>query len=249
MFTAADRDRRLADLLTYARSDPTVTAAALVGSAARQETDRWSDIDLALRLEAGADPVAAADAWRVQLAHTDEVADHLDLRSGSALYRVFLLADSLQIDLSFWPAPVFAGNGEPFELLFGEAHPSRTATPPDLHSAIGWAWLYALHARPALARGRPWQALQMLDGLRDRVLTLACCRHGVPAHQGRGVDRLPSEVLAAVEDTLVARPELTRLAAAFASGIGLLLSEAEYVDPPLAARLRTPLTTLVDTVS
>jgi predicted nucleotidyltransferase len=247
VFTAAARATLRDELLAYARSDSSITAAALVGSAARQQTDRWSDIDLALRLGDEVDPVSTADSWTAELAGRHEIAGQLDLWSGPALYRVLLFADSLQVDLSFWPASDFAGNGEPFELVFGEANPENPGPASDPRDAVSWGWLYAIHARSAIVRGRDWQAVQMIEGLRDRVITLACLRHGLPAHQGRGVDQLPPPVLAQLTRTLVTRSDRDQLAAAFEAAVDLLLTEAHHLDPGLAARLTPPLSTLVET--
>lgn len=246
MFTPASRDQLMGDLVAEARSEPSVTAAALVGSAARGETDRWSDIDLALRLAPGTDPAAAAAEWTGRLGALAGVADHLDVWSGPTLYRVFLLDDSLQVDLSFWPAEEFASTGEPFALLFGSANHPQVPDEPDLEPLVGWAWLYALHARSALRRGRTWQALQMLEGLRGQVVGLACLRHELPGHQGRGVDRLPAALLADLGATLVARPDADRLARSFAALVDLLLVEAAHVDERLAARLSDPLSRMLD---
>jgi predicted nucleotidyltransferase len=247
MFTAAGRAALLDELLVYARSEPAITAAALVGSAARHETDQWSDIDLALRLGDGVDPVGTADSLTAELAIRYEIAGHLDLWSGPALYRVLLFTDSLQVDLSFWPAGDFAGNGEPFELVFGIANPENPSSPPDAHEAVNWAWLYAIHVRSAIVRGQAWQAMQMINGLRDRIITLACLRHKLPANQGRGVDRLPPPILAQLTRTLISRPDHEELAAAFSAAVDLLLTEAHHLDRSLAVRLKPPLSTLVDT--
>ena len=46
MFTEQDRDRVYEEVLTWARSDPRVVAAAVVGSLATRPGDRWSDLDL-----------------------------------------------------------------------------------------------------------------------------------------------------------------------------------------------------------
>jgi predicted nucleotidyltransferase len=249
VFTEGRRAELTSELTEHARADPTVTAAALVGSAARQATDEWSDIDLSLRLDPHADPLATADSWQTYLASKHDVVDHLDIWAGAGLYRVFLLADSLQIDISFWPADAFASNGEPFELLFGEANKQ---SPPDVlqvREIIGWAWLYALHARSAIARGRPWQALSMIDGLRDRIASLACVRHGLPAHQGRGIDQLPETVLSRLSGGLVASPDCDLLAAALSQLLDLLVSEVEAIDHHLAGRLRPALTVLVQTAN
>ena len=64
-------------------------------------------------------------------------------------------------------------------------------------------WLYALHIRSSLARDRRWQAVHMLDGLRNQVVALACLRFGLPHHQGRGVYDLPPEETELLADTLV----------------------------------------------
>lgn len=58
----------------------------------------------------------------------------MDVLHGEALYRVFLLADTLQVDLSFWPATDFGAIGSGFRLLFGAAaketpNPVPTAEP------------------------------------------------------------------------------------------------------------------------
>lgn len=103
------------------------------------------------------------------LKRTRPVADHFDAWAGPALYRVFLLADSLQVDLSFWPQEHFASTGEPFTLVFGNAAKVKPTTRPDRRAVVGWAWVYTLHVRSAIARGRNWQAaVQLLGDLRAR---------------------------------------------------------------------------------
>lgn len=128
---------------------------------------------------------------------------HLDIWSGEALFRVFLLPTSLQVDLSFWPSERFAASGPAFHLVFGEANEPVAAPMAATDSVIEMGWLYALHARASLARGRPWQAAYMIDGLRERVIALACRRYGLPAYEGRGVDDLPDEILNPLRRSLV----------------------------------------------
>jgi hypothetical protein len=43
----------------------------------------------------------------------------------------------------------------------------------------------------------------MISGVRGHVLALACLRHGLPAVQGRGMDRLPPGAIAAIAGALV----------------------------------------------
>ena len=166
---------------------------------------------------------------------------HLDVHRGDTLFRVFLLASTLQVDLAFWPAAQFGAVGPTFRLLFGTANPPRGRPRPDAAGLIGMGWLYALHARSSIARGRPWQAEYMISGMRDQVLALACLRHGVPAVEGRGIDRLPPEATAAVAAGLVRSLDAAELRRAFGVVSEALLAEVGRADAGLADRLRAPL--------
>ena len=250
MFTEADRNELLQELIVRARADPAIDAAALVGSTARGTTDRWSDIDLALGLAHEADVNNTAAAWTRAMSEIVAVADTLDVWAGPVLYRVFLLHDSLQVDLSFWPTGSLAGNGaEPLALVFGQAAAPTPVDPPDQKATLGWGWLYALHARSAIARGRHWQALQMLEGLRNQVVVLSCLRNGLQTHHGRGVDQLSLNMLTALSRTLPVDLTPTSLTAAYATALELLANEAEHLDAAIATRLRGPLTTLRSTTT
>src|ERR1700729_2942858 len=57
----------------------------------------------------------------------------------------------------------------------------------------------------------------MISGIRDHVLALACLRHGVPAVQGRGMDKLPPAATAAIAGALVRSLAVSELAGARAS--------------------------------
>ena len=76
---------------------------------------------------------------------------------------------------------------------------------------IGMAWLYALHARSGIARGRVRQAEYMISGMRDHVLALACLRHELPTVHGREFDALPSEAAAIIERSLVSSLQVHEL--------------------------------------
>jgi len=248
VFTVAQRARIRDSLVRAASTDEQITAAALVGSAAMDREDRWSDIDLALRIRPDLEPKVAAQHWTTYMYADHGAVDHLDVWSGPALYRVFLLSNTLQVDLSFWPSRAFGASGPTFRLLFGETNEAPDAPmspPPSPEALVGMGWLYALHIRSSLARGRRWQAVHMLDGLRDQVVALACLRFGLPAHQGRGVDDLPPEETDLLGDTLVVSLEPTDLHRAFAITTRLLLKEARHIDAGLASRLASPIEELV----
>jgi len=128
VFSPGERDELRHRLIAAARDDDRITAAAVVGSSARDAEDAWSDIDLALRLCDGLEPGEVAGDWTTRMYESAGAVDHLDVWSGTTLFRVFLLGSSLQVDLSFWASETFAASGSSFRLLFGEANdrqPSR----------------------------------------------------------------------------------------------------------------------------
>ena len=241
MFSTRERDDLRDRLVAAARDDDRITAAALVGSRARDAEDAWSDIDLALRLSDGLDSDGVAGDWTTRMYESAGAVDHLDVWSGTTLFRVFLLDSSLQVDLSFWASKTFAALGSSFRLLFGEANdpqPPRASAPGTL---VGMGWLYALHARSSIARGRTLQALYMINCMRDQVVALACLRHDLPAHEGRGVDDLPVGLRVSLAGTLVHGLHRSELRRAFAASVSALLEEAQQVDADRERRLRETL--------
>jgi len=241
MFTPDDRTRLRDALVEAARDDPRITAAALTGSAAVAVEDRWSDIDLALCVAGDADYRQVVANWTERMYREGGAVHHVDVYLGETLFRVFLLASTLQVDLAFWPAAEFGAIGPTFRLLFGTANERPVRPPPAADSLIGMGWLYALHARSSIARGRVWQAEYMVSGMRDQVLALACVRHGLPAVEGRGIDNLPLEVSAAMAAGLVRSLDTAELRRAFAAVTEALIVEVERADAGLAERLAIPL--------
>jgi len=237
MFTPEERARIRADLLERSSREPRVSGAAITGSAAAQREDAFSDIDLAFGIEpAGALPDVMAD-WTRYLYQEHNALHHLDVRSGPWIYRVFLLASTLQVDLAFVPAMEFRARAATFRLVHGIAQPDQHKAPPTPADIIGLGWLYALHARSSIARQRFWQAEYMIRGVRDHALALACIRHGLPSSEGRGLDELPHDVIASFEATLVRRIDRQDLMRAFRTALGRLLDEARALDRELAGRL------------
>ncbi|MGH3933787.1 MAG: nucleotidyltransferase domain-containing protein [Pseudonocardiaceae bacterium] len=241
MFTPEEREQLREGLISAAYADTRITAAAVTGSAAVGREDRWSDIDLAWCVAADADLDQVLADWTGRMYHEHGAVHHVDVTRDVTLYRVFLLASTLQVDLAFWPAARFGAIAPTFRLLFGTAN-QRPATPaPSWAELIGLGWLYALHARSSTARGRVWQAEYMISGVRDHVLALACLRHGVPAVQGRGMDDLRPEITGALTGALVCSLDVTELKRAFGVISEALLAEIERVDTGLANRLAGPL--------
>src|SRR6202044_1608646 len=224
-------------LISSARADERITGIAVNGSASIGAEDRWSEIDLAFGFAAGTELAGAIADWTAVMYADHHPVHHLDVVSGATTYRVFLLASTLQVDLAFASEAEFGANAPTFRLLSGKAVPRPQVGPPDAAELIGLAWLYGLHARSSLARGRVWQAEYMVSGVRDHVLALACLRHGLPAGQGRGLDRLPAEVTGPLGGALVRGLDVGELERAFGVATQALLTEIGQVDAALAARL------------
>lgn len=246
MFTPADREKLRDELIETARADADVVGAAIVGSVAAGRQDAWSDIDLALQVRGDADPPAVADRWTAAFYASHGAAHHVDVFARGVLYRVFLLASSLQVDVSFWPEDRFQATGPAFSVIFGSPRPPAEPARHDAAQTVGMAWLYALHSRSAVVRGRTWQAVMMLDHLRDQVLTLACLRLGFNAYDGREADLLPRSLLdahARARATTTAREELTRSHVAL---MALLGDEVALYDRELELRLAAPFEAISD---
>lgn len=245
LFTSQDRSRLREALVSTAHADARISGAALTGSASVGREDRWSDVDLALCLAPDADQRQVVAEWTDRMYREHAALDHLDVWRGRTLFRVFLLANTLQVDLAFWAAAEFGATGPTFHLLFGTAH-ERTPTPsPAAAHLIGMAWVHALHVRSSLARGRLWQAEYMLSTMRDQVLALLCLRHGLPTVEGRGLDDLPAESTAPLAEALVLSLEPADLQRAFKMVMDALLVEIELEDDVLARRLAPTLRALV----
>jgi hypothetical protein len=247
VFTVEQRDALRERLLRLAGEDQRVVAGAAVGSLAMDGGDRFSDLDLTFGI-AGHVPVAdVLEDWTRTL--IDEVdAVHLaDLERSPTTYRVLLLPDALQLDLSMTPAAQFRPAGPRFRLLFGETavddpdapRPAVAGgifipTPSVAHDLFGWGVIYALHARACIERGRVWQAEHYVGAVRDHALSLACLREGLSAVQARGYDDLSAETLARLEDAHVGAVESGALRAALAASVLALLSEGAEAGLPHA---------------
>jgi hypothetical protein len=228
-FTVEQRDAVREHVLALAENDRRVVAGAAVGSLAVGTGDRFSDLDLTFAV---ADDVPVADVlddWTRRL--RDELAAvHLvDIEREPTIYRVFLLPEALQFDLSLTPAARFAPAGPRWRTLFGEiaGDQTRTPTPPAASHLFGWGVIYGLHARSCIERGRVWQAEHYVGAVRDHALSLACLRRDLPAVQARGYDDLPADILADFDGTHVGSLEPERLRAALAEAMRLLLREGK----------------------
>ena len=244
-------------MLRLAEEDERVVAGAAVGSLAVDGGDRFSDLDLTFGI---ADHVPVADVlddWtRTLIGDLDAV--HLaDLEHGPTTYRVFVLPDALQFDLSMTPAAQFRPAGPRFRLLFGETAADESeisrppvagglfiTTPAVARDIFGWGVIYALHARACIERGRVWQAEHYVGAVRDHALSLACLIQGLPAVQARGYDDLSGETLARFEATHVGAVEPGALRPALAASVLALMRTGVEARLPYADTVAQRLTEL-----
>jgi hypothetical protein len=236
VFTVEQRDALREHVLRLAEEDGRVVAGAVVGSLAVGGGDRFSDVDLTFGIAGHVPVTEVLDDWTTALAAELGAVQLADLERGPATYRVFLLPDALQLDLSMTPAAQFRPAGPRFRLLFGETAAGEPgapppagelfiATPPVAGDLFGWGVIYALHARACIERRRVWQAEHYVGAVRDHALSLACLRQGLPAVQARGYDDLPAETLARFGETHAGAAEPGALWAALASSVRALMRE------------------------
>jgi len=241
IFTPAEREWLRGELISAAQKDPKLCGAAHTGSGASSTLDRWSDIDLALCLKPDVPHEPVVAEWTELFYRHHSAVAHLDIMQGPTLFRVFLLEHTLQVDVAFWRAEDFAAIGPNFRLIFGQAGPPHHPPPPNPLPLIGMAWLYALHVRSSLARGRILQAEYMLSGMRNHVSELTSLRCGVNPHQGRGLDDLPGLERDRAATHIPRSLEPSELKRAFQSTMQALVEEVRQVDGELAIRLSGPL--------
>ena len=236
MFTVEQRDALREHVLQLAEKDERVIAGAAVGSLAVDGGDRFSDLDLTFGIAHHVPVADVLDEWTRKLIDELDAVHLADLERGPTTYRVFLLPDLLQFDLSMTPAAQFRPAGPRFRLLFGEtaAEESGGSTPPvagDLFiptpsvagDIFGWGVIYALHARACIERGRVWQAEHYVGAVRDHALSLACLGQGLPAVQARGYDDLAAQTLARFEAAHVGALDPGALRAALAAAVLALM--------------------------
>ena len=245
MFTVAQRDAFVEQMLELAEGDARVLAGAVVGSLAVGTADRFSDVDLTFGIRDGVEIGDVLEDWTRRLVDEHDAVRLVDLERGPTIYRVFLMRDLLQVDLSMTPAAAFRPAGPRFRLVFGatasgSSEPAAPVgglfipTPPVASDVFGWGVIYALHARACVERGRVWQAEHYVGAVRDHALSLACLTLGATATQARGYDDLPADVLGRSASAHVGSLEPEALRAALAASVEALLREGREASLPHA---------------
>lgn len=244
MFIPQTRERIRDALIGRARRDTRVTAAATIGSVSTRSEDRWSDIDLVLGLGDTTKMSEIMTDWTDEMYLTYGALHHFDVWRGESCVRVFLLADTLQVDIAFRPPPTFRATTPSFRLIFGEVNNQPFIQSANHTELIGFGWVSALHVRSSLGRGRLWQAEWNLSNLRNQVLALACSRYDLPTYDGRGTDDLPRDLAQNLNEMLPRSLAGSELRRAFSSSCVMLVEEIFLIDEDLYERLCRPLLSL-----
>jgi hypothetical protein len=230
VFTPEARDVLREDLLSMASSDDRIVGGAVLGSLARGDGDEWSDLDIMFAVREDLSEIDVLDDWTTRIGRDLGATKLFDLSSGAAVYRVFLLRNSLELDLSMTPAPEFRPTGPSFSLLFGEAATASVKPDMSIQELFGYAVHHAFHARACIERRRSWQAEYWISALRDHVLHMACRRRGLDGNYGRDFDELPPDVLVPGDGALVRSLEAEELRRALSEAVSLLLRESAEVE-------------------
>jgi predicted nucleotidyltransferase len=137
VFTPPYRTRLREELVAAARADERITGVAVTGSFAVGNEDAWSDVDLAFGIGEPMAMHAVMDDLTARMYGEHGAVHHVDVVAGASIYRVFMLANTLQVDLAFSPASEFGAIAPSFRLLFGTAveRPPVVAPPPSSQSA------------------------------------------------------------------------------------------------------------------
>ena len=137
MFTVKQGEDTRDRIIKMARQDHRIVSCALVGSSA-EGTDRWSDIDITFGGATGLDINDVLRDWTEHLLPGFKAVHLFDLPYRTGIYRVLMLPESLQVDLSFFPESGFGAHGPRFKLLYGVAVKKEWPSSPRNVICSGW---------------------------------------------------------------------------------------------------------------
>lgn len=237
MFTVNERENLRQELLRFARADSRLSGGAIIGSAATKQLDEWSDIDLAFGVKANVTLGDVLKDFTKRMYEQHQALHHFDIPFGAWIYRVFLLTNTLQVDIAFAPEDQFGPLAPSFELAFGKTDSAVESHPQGLELIVGYCWLNAIHVRSALKRQRFWQAEHYLSGLRQQLIMLYCRLFRLPERNGRGVDQLPEHLRNGLQNSLVRSITPSELQRSFEVLNHLFLEELELHDKDLFRKL------------
>lgn len=217
-------------IIDFAKSDSNIIDCAIVGSESVGNDDKWSDVDLTFGYENDADVNQILRDWSKMMLEVFDANKLFDLSYKESLYRVFLLPNALQVDLSFTPSEHFGAITDNFKLIFGNQRKREFKSLPEINSIAGYTILFALKTRTSTEREKYWQAEYYLSKCRENIMILKCLKENLNSFDGRSFDELPPRFLQQIQNTLIDEPTKQNLENGLKSTIQILIEELSTVD-------------------
>ncbi|MEL6306914.1 MAG: aminoglycoside 6-adenylyltransferase [Chloroflexota bacterium] len=245
IFTARRRRDVLDRLITFFQADNTIAGLVLVGSAAEDDLDMYSGLDLLVAVTNGSVFPSVYRKWKRRLIDILPVAYDFEI-SASIDHGTFvlMLEDYMEITLYFLPMKNLVADRRPWQVLFDHSNADpiedvlRTSYTKEM--AIGPTRIYKqmmdsiwqpiIKCVAAINRGQVWKALHMLDRLRDQTITLASLNHAVDTRNYAEVDQLPNDVLDALRGTMPADADTDSIRQALKATCTLFFAQAEELE-------------------
>ena len=230
MYSIEERNNVQNSIIALAKNDVRITDCAIVGSESVQKQDVWSDIDLSFGFKNGSDISKILEDWNKVMGNEFNAHVLFDLNYRESIYRVYLLPNALQVDLSFTNTDKFGAITDKFKLLFGKSNEREQKQPPDQKTVFGYGVLYALKARCSIEREKFWQARYFLEKLRENLMILKCTIEQLNPFDGRGYDELPKKFLDRISKSFQASLKSSELKQSLQLLTGLLINEVKTLD-------------------
>ena len=264
-YTPVERQHTLDRLLDALRSDDRLAGVLIVGSGAVGFPDEYADIDLAVVVERAEDVKPAFDEWGASLANQFDMLACAPVHRGTNFHMyAMLLGGFLELDISFQCLDDLVARRARWRVAWDRMeHSDRIANimqtswdanpGPDragtFRMFMEGTWHFVNHVGLCVVRGNLWRAINDLDLIRGRLIELAGLHRGIDAQFSREADKLPPDVLAALETTLVRHVDPGEILRALRATVMLFIDEAQAVADTLEGENPpVPDTLLVDLV-
>ncbi len=235
MFSIDDREKTREYLLNLAQTDTRIVAAAIVGSYALDKQDRWSDIDLTFGVDAQYKITDVLEDWTSDLIQEFKAVKLFDLPHNSTIYRVFILPNCLEIDISFTPSCEFGAISPNFKLLFGTYKEHPMPPQQSVEMLFGYTIHHCLHARFCIERNRLWNAEYWISAIRNQALTIATLTLDLNASFGKGYDDLHVDIQQLFKDSFAHSLEKEELLRCLKEVIYGLITVSNKTSVPIKA--------------
>lgn len=218
-FTPNERKEALNRLLEELDADPVVAGVMYAGSTSEGFRDEYSDIDLIV-ISRPEDFDSVVRNWVNRIESMFPVISRFHAKEhGHKVVYCFLLEGFLELDVLFESLSTLSARDrwkiafdrtEKVGQILESSHREPEVPPLGAYYrvSVDSIWYHVTHTVTALYRGHLWKALYEVDQVRSRTLSLFGLIRGLNTDDYAEVDRLPAEILQAMEKTLV--PEMTR---------------------------------------